>query len=148
MKFSLSTTPLFSTALREHFVSNQAGAFVSFEGWVRDHNNGQSVVGLEYEAMASVCEKESKKIFEEVKNQFDIIDVECVHRTGALKIGDMAVWVGVLAAHRDDAFKACRYIIDEVKHRLPIWKKEFYTGGDSGWINCEGTHDIKTNHLH
>ena len=52
-------------------------------------------------------------------------------------MGDVAVWVGVSAAHRDEAFRACRYIIDEVKHRVPIWKKEHYVNGDSGWVNCE-----------
>jgi molybdopterin synthase catalytic subunit/adenylyltransferase/sulfurtransferase len=60
-----------------------------------------------------------------------------VHRIGALQVGELAVWVGVSAAHRDEAFRACRYIIDEVKHRLPIWKKEHYLNGDSGWVNCE-----------
>ena len=54
-----------------------------------------------------------------------------------LAVGELAVWVGVSAAHRDEAFRACRYIIDEVKHRLPIWKKEHYLNGDSGWVNCE-----------
>ena len=61
----------------------------------------------------------------------------CVHRVGTLGLGDIAVWVGVSAAHRDEAFRACRFIIDEVKHRLPIWKKETYVNGDSGWVNCE-----------
>jgi molybdopterin/thiamine biosynthesis adenylyltransferase/rhodanese-related sulfurtransferase len=61
----------------------------------------------------------------------------CVHRVGSLAIGDLAVWVGVSSAHRGEAFAACRYIIDEVKHRVPIWKKEHYTDGDSGWVNCE-----------
>jgi molybdopterin synthase catalytic subunit len=60
-----------------------------------------------------------------------------MHRIGALAVGELAVWVGVSAAHRDEAFRACRYIIDEVKHRLPIWKKEHYLNGDSGWVNCE-----------
>ena len=54
-----------------------------------------------------------------------------------LAIGELAVWVGVSAAHRDEAFRACRYIIDELKHRVPIWKKEHYLNGDSGWVNCE-----------
>ena len=61
----------------------------------------------------------------------------CVHRVGSLALGDVAVWVGVSAAHRDEAFRACRFIIDEVKHRVPIWKKEHYVNGDSGWVNCE-----------
>ena len=61
----------------------------------------------------------------------------CAHRVGALAIGDLAVWVGVSSAHRDAAFQASRFIIDEIKHRLPIWKKEYYVDGDSGWVNCE-----------
>ena len=58
-------------------------------------------------------------------------------RSGLLEIGDCAVWVGVCSEHRDEAFRACRYVIDEIKHRLPIWKKEHYVNGDSGWVNCE-----------
>ena len=61
----------------------------------------------------------------------------CVHRLGDLGFKEVAVWVGVAAPHRDEAFRACRYIIDEVKHRVPIWKKEHYASGDSGWVNCE-----------
>jgi molybdopterin synthase catalytic subunit len=60
-----------------------------------------------------------------------------VHRVGALDVRDMAVWVGVSAVHRGEAFEACRFIIDAVKHRVPIWKKEHYRNGDSGWVNCE-----------
>ena len=65
------------------------------------------------------------------------LEARCIHRTGLLEIGDLAVWVGVAAPHRDEAFRACRYIIDELKVRLPIWKKEHYVDGDSGWVNCE-----------
>ena len=61
----------------------------------------------------------------------------CVHRVGLLELGECAVWIGVASPHRDEAFKACRYIIDEIKVRLPIWKKEHYVNGDSGWVNCE-----------
>ena len=61
----------------------------------------------------------------------------CEHRLGDLAVGEVAVWVGVSAPHRDEAFRAARYIIDEVKHRLPIWKKEHYVNGDSGWVNCQ-----------
>ena len=61
----------------------------------------------------------------------------CEHRLGDLLIGEVAVWVGASAPHRNEAFLAARYIIDEVKHRLPIWKKEHYLSGDSGWVNCE-----------
>jgi adenylyltransferase/sulfurtransferase len=73
----------------------------------------------------------------EAAQRFGVTQALCVHRVGDLQLGDIAVWVGVAAAHRDEAFKACRFIIDEVKHRVPIWKKEHYVSGDSGWVNCE-----------
>jgi molybdopterin synthase catalytic subunit len=71
----------------------------------------------------------------------------CIHRVGSLDLGDMAVWVGVSSAHRAEAFDACRYIIDEVKHRLPIWKKEHYRSGNSGWVNCERC-AVESQHTH
>ena len=135
--FILSFIAINVSTLHGEFIDRQAGAFASFEGWVRDHNDGKSVTALEYEAFEPLCVKEAEKIFAEARQKFSIINVRCVHRTGKLNIGDMAVWVGVTAAHRDDAFQACRYIIDEVKHRLPIWKKEYYQSGDSGWVNCD-----------
>jgi adenylyltransferase/sulfurtransferase len=73
----------------------------------------------------------------EAIERFGVVKAACVHRVGSLAIGDMAVWVGVSSRHRAEAFAACRYIIDEVKHRVPIWKKEHYVTGDSGWVNCE-----------
>ena len=113
------------------------GGYCAFEGWVRNHNDGHDVVRLEYEAFVPICESEGTVIIDEARRQFDIVAARCVHRTGMLAIGDCAVWVGVSARHRDAAFAACRYIIDEVKVRLPIWKKEYYANGDSGWVNCE-----------
>ena len=67
--------------------------------------------------------------------KFAILDARCVHRIGDLAIGELAVWVGVSAAHRDAAFAACRYVIDEVKARVPIWKHERYADGDAGWLH-------------
>ncbi len=124
--------------LKASMAADAAGAFVGFEGWVRDRNDGRSVVSLEYEAYDGLAVPEGLKILEECREKFDIIDVRCVHRTGLLSIGEIAVWVGVTSMHRGDAFKACQYVIDEVKLRLPIWKKETYTDGSSGWVNCSG----------
>ncbi len=135
--FSFSETPIDVAALRAHLNHPTAGGFVAFEGWVRNHNEGQAVLKLEYEAFAALAEKEGQVIIEEALNKFAITGATCVHRVGLLEIGDMAVWVGVAAAHRGTAFDACRYIIDEVKQRVPIWKKEHYANGDSGWVNCE-----------
>jgi adenylyltransferase/sulfurtransferase len=135
--FKLSPTPLEQTNLREGFKASSAGAFASFEGWVRNHQDGKSVVTLEYETHPPLCESEAQKIFDEARSKFSVIDVRCFHRVGKLQIGEMAVWVGVLAEHRNAAFKACRYIIDELKTRLPIWKKEYYSEGSSEWIGAE-----------
>ena len=115
-----------------------AGAYASFEGWVRNHNEGRAgVLRLEYEGYEQLGVKEGERIIAEALARFDITKAHCIHRLGELEIGELAVWVGVSAAHRGAAFDACRYIIDEVKHRVPIWKKEHYADGDSGWVNCE-----------
>jgi adenylyltransferase/sulfurtransferase len=114
-----------------------AGGYASFEGWVRNHNEGHAVTRLEYEAFELLARKEGERIVNEAIRRFDVLRAACVHRIGSLAIGELAVWVGVSARHRAEAFAACRYIIDEVKHRVPIWKKEHYVNGDSGWVNCE-----------
>lgn len=135
--FKLSSSPLEIFSFVDQLRDTKAGAFVSFEGWARDHNDGKPVAALEYEALAPLCEAEADRILNEAKKKFELLRAICLHRTGRLQIGDMAVWVGVTAPHRDAAFKACRYIIDEIKNRLPIWKKEFYKDGDTQWINCQ-----------
>lgn len=113
------------------------GGYLSFEGWVRNHNDGRDVQRLEYEAYERLGVKEGERIIAEAMDRFQIEHALCVHALGSLELGQMAVWVGVSSHHRDSAFAACRYIIDEVKHRVPIWKKEHYVDGDSGWVNCE-----------
>ncbi len=124
-------------ALRETLFDDTAGGYAAFEGWVRNHNEGRQVLRLEYEAYAPLVITEGEKIIAEANAAFPFVRAAFVHRTGLLEIGDCAVWVGVAARHRDEAFRACRYIIDELKLRLPIWKKEYYVDGDSGWVNCE-----------
>lgn len=135
--FSLSDSPLDPQALKEDLRSSKGGACVTFEGWVRNHNDGREVVRLQYEAYAEVAVAEGLKILEDALRKFDILEARCIHRVGTLEIGDIAVWIGVSAAHREEAFAACRFIIDEIKHRCPIWKKEHYSSGDSGWVNNE-----------
>lgn len=136
-EFEFSKKPLDPAALRESLLDRSSGAYVGFEGWVRDHNDGRSVLRLEYEAYESLGLKEGENIVREAEKRFVVTGACCIHRIGRLEIGDLAVWVGVSAHHRAEAFSACRYIIDEVKHRVPIWKKEQYTDGNSGWVNCE-----------
>jgi molybdopterin synthase catalytic subunit len=137
--FRLGDTPLDVTALSRELASASAGACVSFEGWVRDHNEGKSVQKLAYQSYAPLALAEGARILEEATARFAIERAICVHRTGELAIGDLAVWVGVSAAHRDAAFAACRYVIDEIKRRVPIWKNEFYRDGASGWLHPDGS---------
>ena len=133
--FRLSDAPIDATALQAGLRNPRAGACASFEGWVRDHNDGRSVSGLRYEAYVELAEREGAAILVEARQRFEIVDAACVHRIGDLAIGEMAVWVGTSAAHRGPAFEACRWIIDEVKARVPIWKHERYAGGDAGWLH-------------
>jgi adenylyltransferase/sulfurtransferase len=135
--FRFSRTPIEVDTLRAELADPTCGGYTSFEGLVRNHNEGMSVRHLEYEAFEPLAIKEGERIIAEAIERFGIEHAACVHRIGDLAIGEMAVWVGAAARHRDEAFRACRYIIDEVKHRVPIWKKEHYENGDSGWVNCE-----------
>ena len=134
-RFELSPTPFDTATLRARLLDARVGAYASFEGWVRDHNDGRSVHGLRYESYDVLAQREGEAIIEEALARFDILDAACVHRTGDLAIGELAVWVGVTAAHRDAAFAACRHVIDEVKSRVPIWKHERYVEGDAGWLH-------------
>jgi sulfur-carrier protein adenylyltransferase/sulfurtransferase len=136
-RFAFASASLEPDRYRESLADPSAGGYASFEGWVRDHNEGRTVQRLEYEAFESLAIREGERIVAEAVARYGVARAACVHRVGSLGIGELAVWVGVSAAHRGEAFAACRYIIDEVKHRVPIWKKEHYADGDSGWVNCE-----------
>lgn len=133
--FRLSEQELDPSALRCEMIATSCGAFVSFEGWVRDHHAGKEVAALDYQAYAAMAESEGQRLLEEACARFAIVDARAVHRVGALQLSDVAVWVGVCAAHRDAAFAACRWIIDELKSRVPIWKREHYCDGISDWLH-------------
>ncbi|MBS0376377.1 MAG: ThiF family adenylyltransferase [Proteobacteria bacterium] len=135
--FAFSERPLDLAAEHGRLADPACGGYASFEGWVRDFNDGRPVQRLEYEAYVELAVKEGERIVAEAIARFGVSHARCVHRVGDLALGELAVWVGVSAPHRGEAFAACRYIIDEVKHRVPIWKKEHYVDGDSGWVNCE-----------
>jgi len=135
--FRFSSRPVDLAALRAELADPACGGFAAFEGWVRNLNEGRTVQRLEYEAYEALALREGARIIAEARQRFDVPHILCVHRVGELQIGELAVWVGVSAPHRDEAFRACRFVIDEVKHRVPIWKKEHYLDGDSGWVNCE-----------
>ena len=134
--FELSTIPLDPAALRASLLQPAAGALVVFEGWVRNETAGRAVTALFYEAAPDLCRAEAEKIFAEARTKFGGLGIHCAHRVGKLAVGDIAVWIGVTAGHRDAAFAACRYVIDELKLRLPIWKKEYYTDTHTRWIGA------------
>lgn len=149
--FSLASDAVDLDALRTALQHPGSGGFCAFEGWVRNSNEGRAVSGLEYEAYPELAMAEGERIVEEALARYGVNAAHCAHRTGNLAIGDLAVWIGVSSAHRDEAFRACRYIIDEIKHRLPIWKKEHYIGGDTAWVACTHTyreHEHESRHGH
>ena len=132
--FRILPSPLDPEALRREMLDPRAGGVVVFEGRVRNRNEGREVRALEYEAYPELAEKEGERVLAEARARFAVLSVACVHRVGLLQLGDLAVWVGVTAEHRGEAFAACQYIIDELKGRVPIWKKEHYAAGASAWI--------------
>lgn len=135
--FQIFDQALDPATLAQQLADPTCGGYVSFEGWVRNHQDGRSVIALEYEVYRPMAMSEGHNVLAEACQRFDVVDVAAVHAQGRLDIGDLAVWVGAVAHHRAAAFDACRYAIDQIKVRLPIWKKEFYTDGHSGWVNCE-----------
>lgn len=135
---AIQTAPIDVAALLDRTSHPACGAAALFLGVVRDHHEGQSVRYLEYEAYDPMAVKVMRAIAEEVAERWDARKIGIIHRKGPLQIGELAVAVAVSTPHRKDAFEACRYGIDEVKVRAPIWKKEFYEGGERWVENCGG----------
>ena len=142
MSFKLTDTRIDPIRLLSH----SAGAYCSYEGWVRDFNRGKPVTSLHYEAYAQMAPAIAASIIAEAKAKFTIAQAAIVHRTGRLSVGEIAVWIGVTAHHRGDTFSACRYLIDNVKCRLPIWKKELYADGGEAWIDGNDCHCAAEEH--
>ena len=135
--FAISEAPIDVARLQHGLEADGAGAIVTFEGRVRNYNEGRAVNGLSYQAYIELAEAEGRRIVEEARGRFEVERISCVHRMGDLALGEVAVWAGVSAGHRAAAFEACRYVIDEVKARVPIWKREHYVEGDSEWLHPE-----------
>ncbi len=142
--FSISSEKINRETFIGEVENDQAGCIVLFEGWVRNHNEGESVESLEYQVYQELAIKEGQKILDEALDKFNIHTVSCVHREGHLQIGDIAILIAISASHRDDAYRASRYVIDEVKLRVPIWKKEHYTDRETEWLSCTGS----AHHVH
>ncbi len=134
----LQEEPIEAADLVAAVTSPGAGAVSLFLGTVRDRNRGRRVTALEYQAYGEMALREMSDVAEEAGTRFGISGVALVHRTGRLEVGEVAVGIAVAAVHRTQSIEACRFIIDELKKRVPIWKKEFYEGG-SVWL--EGGED-------
>ena len=134
MKFSLTQEPIDPVAMAAGLDDPRAGAVLTFEGRVRNHNAGHAVGHLEYQAYPALALATGQTILDEEVARHGIMGAHAVHRTGPLQIGDLAVWVGVASAHRGPAFDAARAIMERLKYELPIWKKETYADGRTEWV--------------
>lgn len=143
--FKLSAKPIIPVS--PEIVHPHAGGVVFFEGRVRALNEGKLVTRLDYEAYPELCAREGAIILQEAKAQFPLYEVYAIHRSGRLVIGDIAIWVYASAMHRREAFLATEYIVHEIKHRLPIWKKEWYQNGASDWVRC-AHHEQEVHYVH
>jgi molybdopterin synthase catalytic subunit/molybdopterin converting factor small subunit len=131
--FRLVDGPLDLGAVVAEVEDERAGAIATFQGTVRRQSRGRTVIALEYEAYAGMAEKVMAEIADGVKERYDLCEVAVDHRTGRCEVGEVSVAIAVSAPHRQDALSACRDVIDELKERVPLWKKELYEGGEE-WI--------------
>lgn len=134
--FLLQSAPLPSPADLLPQADHACGGVVTFEGRVRDHHEGRAVTALEYEAYEALAQAEGDLILAEAAAQFAHARVAAAHRHGRLELGEAAVVVVAASAHRQEAFAACRWVIDEIKERLPVWKREHYADGTCAWVAC------------
>lgn len=129
----LTGEPLDLGALVAEVAGPDRGAVATFLGLVRDHHEGRGVLRLEYSAYPDMAEAEATAILGEAAGRWPV-QLAARHRTGMLEVGEAAVAVAAAGAHRGEAFEACRYVIEELKRRVPIWKREYYTDGSVGWV--------------
>lgn len=134
---AIRDTPLSIDEVFQAVADPASGGVVLFTGVVRDNDSDRSVVELGYSAHPT-AEREMRAVAEEtgVKHP-DVRAIAATHRVGDLAVGELAVVVAVAAPHRAEAFEACRYLIDELKARVPLWKHQRFTDGDASWVGAE-----------
>jgi molybdopterin synthase catalytic subunit len=132
---AIRDTELSLDEVRAAVADPAAGGVVLFAGTVRDNDSAKGVTALSYSAHPS-AEEELRRVAEEIVGKFadDVIGLAAVHRTGDLKVGDLAVVVGVSCGHRAEAFTACHALIDELKASVPVWKHQLFTDGSAEWV--------------
>lgn len=129
----LTESPIVMQDLVASVAGPDRGAIATFVGLVRNHHQGREVLRLEYSAYAEMAEAEAAAVLAEASSRWPV-QLAVRHRTGVLEVGEAAVVVAAAGAHRDEAFQACRYVIEELKRRVPIWKKEHFTDGGVDWV--------------
>jgi molybdopterin synthase catalytic subunit len=133
----LTDDPIDGNALVQRVLRRSDGAYVLFEGVVRDHHEGKRVESIFYDAYRPMAEKEMEKVVREVESQFPMVALAVLHRLGHLIVGDASIAIVAASAHRAEAFAACRMAIDRIKETVPIWKKERGPDGEE-WVGWQG----------
>ena len=136
----VAAEPLEAEALRGLLTDTRAGALVLFEGRARDHHEGRAVLKLAYEAYAPMAVKELEKLRQQAIERFGLLGCAIHHRVGEVPLTEAAVMVAASSAHRAEAFQAAAWAMDEIKARVPIWKRETYKDGSEAWVECHHRH--------
>lgn len=136
MYSAIVDTPIDPSTLLDRVASDGNGATVLFLGTVRDLNDGRAVTGIEYSAYRSMAERELASIVAEAAARTGSSDIAVEHRLGELRIGECSVAIAIAHPHRGLAFDGARYVIEALKHRVPIWKREHYADGSREWVRA------------
>ena len=152
MLLDIRQDPITPAEAEAHVSHPGAGAVTTFVGVVREQNEGRAVVKLEYQAYLPMARAELTRIADEIQREIPDIKLAALHRVGALAVGDIAVICSASSPHRDEAFRACRLLIDRIKERVPIWKREHGPDGAwwVGWVDarCNADHEHSKDHAH
>ena len=143
MPVSITREPIDIMALRQRAMHPQAGAVLIFCGDIRNHSDNQSVDKLEYESHESMALNQMNQVVEEASHQWPMHYVEVIHRLGTMEIMECSIAIAVSTSHRADAYEASRFIIDTVKRSVPIWKKEYFSDGQTSWSEGSEAGSVK-----
>jgi molybdopterin synthase catalytic subunit len=135
MSARITTGPIDPQAVLHGVGGEQDGAVLLFLGTVRNRNDGRPVRGMRYEAYVAMAEQELEAIVREAAQRTGAAHILAVHRIGELAVGEVSVAIAVSTPHRAEAYEASRYVIEELKRRLPVWKHEDYTDGEAQWLD-------------
>lgn len=140
MNHEIVSEPIDERAVTARVASPRAGAIATFQGVVRDNSLGRKVLYLLYEAYPPMAVKEMEAIEAEIRGRWEVEAVAITHRVGRLEIGEASVIIAVSSPHRKDALEACHFAIDRLKQTVPVWKKEFWEGGEVWIENPQGSY--------